>query len=222
MTSPAKRRHAVTDLQERFPVSERRACRVIGFPRSSQRYQPQVVDREAPLTKQIIGLATQYGRYGYRRITALLRQAGWRVNHKCVERIWRREGLKVPSRQPKRHRLWLNDGSCVRLRPTHARHVWSYDFLLASTDNGRPFRILNVIDEYSRECLATRVARHLTAEDVQDCLTELFCQQGVPEYVRSDNGPEFTAQKIRTWLNELGTGTLFIETGSPWDLRRLH
>ncbi len=198
MTSPAKRRRAVTYLQERFPVSERRACRVIGLPRSSQRYQPQVVNREAPLTQRIIELATQYGRYGYRRITALLRNAGWRVNHKCVERIWQREGLKVPSRQPKRRRLWLNDGSCVRLRPEQPQHVWSYDFMLACTHNGRPFRILNVIDEYSRECLATRVARHLTAEDVQDCLTELFCQQGVPEYVRSDNGPELTADRVRT------------------------
>src|SRR5512146_692902 len=158
MTSPAKRRQAVTSLQERFPVSERRACRVMGLPRSSRRYQPQVVDREAPLTQQIIELATQDGRYGYRRITALLRKGGWRVNPKCVERIWHREGLKVPPKQPKRRRLWLNDGSCVRLRPTHSRHVWSYDFVLASTDNGRPFRILNVMDEYTRECLASRVA----------------------------------------------------------------
>src|SRR5512146_2627647 len=135
MTSPAKRRQAVTSLQERFPVSERRACRVIGLPRSSRRYQPQVVDREAPLTKQIIELATPYGRYGYRRITALLRTEGWRVNHKRVERIWRREGLKVPPKQPQRRRLWLTDGSCVRLRPMHPRHVWSYDFMLANTWN---------------------------------------------------------------------------------------
>ncbi len=222
MTSPAKRRQVVMHLQEVFPVSERRACRVIGLPRSSQRYRPQVVDREAPLTQRVIQLATQYGRYGYRRIVALLRREGWPVNHKRVERIWRQEGLKVPQKQPKRRRLWLNDGSCVRLHPGHPRHVWSYDFMLASTDNGRPFRILNVMDEYTRECLATRVARQLTAEDVQECLTELFCRHGVPEYVRSDNGPEFTSQKIRTWLNELGPSTLFIEPGSPWDLRWLH
>jgi len=204
-------------VQAVFPVSERRACRVIGVPRSSQRHQPQDVDREAPLTQRITELATQYGRYGYRRVTALLRQEGWWVNHKRVERIWRCEGLKVPQKQPKRRRLWLNDGSCVRLRPEHPRHVWSYDFVSAQTHNGRPFRILNVIDEYTRECLATRVARQLKAEDVQDCLTELFCVRGVPKYVRSDNGPEFTARKTRRWLNELGTGTLFIEPGSPWE-----
>lgn len=217
MTSPAKRRQVVEHVQGVFPISERRACRVIGIPRSSQRYHPRDVDRETLLTKRIIELATQYGRYGYRRITALLRSEGRRVNHKQVERIWRREGLKVPQKQPKRRRLWLNDGSCVRLRPEHARHVWSYDFVLACTHNGRPFRVLNVIDEFTRECLATRVARQLKADDVQDCLTELFCQRGVPEYVRSDNGPEFTADTIRTWLNELGTGTLFIEPGSPWE-----
>jgi transposase InsO family protein len=217
MTSPAKRRQVAEQVQNVFPISERRACRVIGISRSSQRYQPQAVDGDAPLTKQIVYFATRYGRYGYRRITALLRHEGWWVNHKRVERIWRREGLKVPQKQPKRRRLWLNDGSCVRLRPEHARHVWSYDFVLACTHNGRPFRILNVIDEYTRECLATRVARQLKADDVQDCLTELFCRHGVPKYVRSDNGPEFTARQVRTWLNELGTGTLFIEPGSPWE-----
>src|SRR5512146_1347568 len=157
MTSPAKRRQAVTSLQERFPVSERRACRVIGLPRSSRRYQPQVVDREAPLTKQIIELATQYGRYGYRRITALLRREGWRVNHKRVERIWRQEGLKVPKKQPRRGRLWLNDGSCLRLRPAWPNHVWSYDFVADRTSDGRPLKILTVVDEYTRECLAIDV-----------------------------------------------------------------
>ena len=174
-------------------------------------------DAEAPLTTRMVALATRYGRYGYRRITALLRQEGWRVNHKRVERIWRREGLKVPPRQPKRGRLWLNDGSCVRLRPQYPRHVWSYDFMRECTHNGQPFRILNVIDEYTRECLATRVARNLTGEDVQACLTELFCQRGVPVHLRSDNGPEFTANQLRRWLNELGAKTLFIEPGSPWE-----
>ena len=217
MTSPAKRRQVVAHVQSVFPISERRACRVMRLPRSSQRYHPQAANEDAPLTKQIVYFATRYGRYGYRRITALLRNEGWRVNHKRVERIWRREGLKVPQKQPNRRRLWLNDGSCVRLRPEYARHVWSYDFMLACTHNGRPFRILNVIDEYTRECLAVRVARQLKAEDVQACLTELFCTHGVPKYVRSDNGPEFTADTIRTWLNELGTGTLFIEPGSPWE-----
>jgi len=162
-------------------------------------------------------LATRFGRYGYRRITALLRQEGWRVNHKRVERIWRREGLKVPALQPKRGQLWLNDGSCVRLRPECPQHVWSYDFIREQTHNGRPFRILNVIDEFTRECLATRVARNLTGADVQECLTELFCQRGVPVHLRPDNGPEFTAHQLRRWLNELGASTLFIEPGSPWE-----
>jgi len=200
-----------------FHVSERRACRVIRIARSSQRYPVRSGSVDRPLTKRMVALATRYGRYGYRRITALLRREGWRVNHKRVERIWRREGLKVPPRQPKRGRLWLNDGSCVRLRPEYPQHVWSYDFMRECTHNGRPFRILNVIDEYTRECLATRVARNLKVEDVQECLTELFCQRGVPLHLRSDNGPEFTARQIRRWLHELGASTLFIEPGSPWE-----
>lgn len=204
-------------MREEFRVSERRACRALRQPRSTQRYRVRSGDADAPLTKQIVKLATRYGRYGYRRITALLRREGWRVNHKRVERIWRREGLKVPARQPKRGRLWRNDGSCVRLRPEYPQHVWSYDFMREQTHDGKPFRILNVIDEYTRECLASRVARKLTEEDVQECLTELFCQHGVPAHLRSDNGPEFTAKKMRTWLNELGATTLFIEPGSPWE-----
>lgn len=165
----------------------------------------------------MVALATRYGRYGYRRITALWRQEGWRVNHKRVERIWRKEGLKVPAREPKHGRSRLNDGSCVRLRPEYPQHVWSYDFMRECTHNGRAFRILNVIDEYTRECLATRVARQLTVGDVQECLTEWFCQRGLPMHLRSDNGPEFTAKELRKWSNELGARTLFIERGSPWE-----
>ncbi len=217
MTSPARRRPVVEQLREVFSLSERRVCRAIEQPRSSQRYLPQIPDRDAPLTQQIVALATRYGRYGYRRITALLQAEGWWVNHKKVERIWRLEGLKVPQKQPKRGRLWLNDGSCVRLRPEHPNHVWSYDFMLDTTDDGRPFRILNVIDEYTRECLAIRVARKLKKGDVEECLTELFCSRGVPEHIRSDNGSEFTAKSIRKWLNDLGAKTLFIEPGSPWE-----
>jgi putative transposase len=207
----------VENAQEMFAISERRACRALGQPRSSQRYSPQTSEAEERLTESIVSLATQYGRYGYRRITALLRWEGWRVNHKGVERIWRREGLKVPQRQPKRGRLWLNDGSCIRLRPQHPGHVWSYDFVADRTHNGRPLRMLTVIDEYTRECLAIRVGRRLKAEDVQECLTELFCARGTPKHIRSDNGPEFTSHRIRRWLNELGTQTLFIEPGSPWE-----
>jgi putative transposase len=162
-------------------------------------------------------LATRYGRYGYRRITALLNERGWKVNRKRVERIWRREGLKVPQKQPKRGRLWLNDGSCIRLRPEHKDHVWSYDFVTARTADGRAFRTLIIIDEYTRECLAILVGRRLTSEDVIDQLFNLFVLRGVPEHIRSDNGPEFTAKSIRKWLERLGVKTLFIEPGSPWE-----
>ena len=162
-------------------------------------------------------LACQYGRYGYRRITALLRNDGWRVNHKCVERIWRQEGLKVPQKQPKRRRLWLNDGSCMRLRPEHPNHVWSYDFVADRTRNGRPLRLLPVLDEYTREPLAIKVDRRLTTYDVIEQLAELFVQRGIPDYIRSDNGSEFTSEVVRGWLQRLGVKTLFIEPGSPWE-----
>jgi len=165
----------------------------------------------------MINLATTYGRYGYRRITALLRREGWQVNHKRVERLWRQEGLKVPQRQPKRGRLWLNDGSCVRLRPEHRNHVWSYDFVHARTRDGRGFRMLTVLDEYTRECLAIDVARNLTHEDVLHRLAKLFFMRCIPEHIRSDNGSEFTAKVVRNWLKRLGVTTLYIEPGSPWE-----
>jgi len=169
------------------------------------------------LRERIIELATQYGRYGYRRITALLREEEWQVNHKRVERIWRQEGLKVPKKQPKRRRLWLNDGSCIRLSPQFKDHVWSYDFMVASTVEGRAFRILNIIDEYTRECLAISVKRRITSQDVIDQLFQLFIFRSLPGHIRSDNGPEFTAKAIRRWLNHVGVETLFIEPGSPWE-----
>jgi putative transposase len=165
----------------------------------------------------MVALATAYGRYGYRRITALLRQAGWRVNAKRIERLWRREGLKVPARQPKRGRLWLNAGSCVRLRPAYRNHVWAYDFVHERTHDGRALRMLTVVDEYTRECLAICVARRLTAEDVLQQLTALFVARGTPAYLRSDNGPELTATAVREWLARVGVTTLFIEPGSPWE-----
>jgi len=147
-------------------VSERRACRVIGQPRATQRYERQQADDEEQLRRQIVDLASQYGRYGYRRVTALLQEAGWQVNRKRVERIWRQEGLKVPQKQPKRGRLWLNDGSSLRLKPEFAKHVWSYDFMQERTHDGKTFRILNIIDEYTRECLLAKVARNFTHHDV--------------------------------------------------------
>jgi putative transposase len=186
--------------------------------RNTQRRSYEANDEEKQLVADITALATRYGRYGYRRITAILNNdKGWWVNHKRVERIWRKEGLKVPSKQPKRGRLWLNDGSCIRLRPEHKDHVWSYDFMTARTQDGRAFRMLNIIDEYTRECLAILVKRRLTSEDVIDQLYTLFLLRGVPEHIRSDNGPEFTAKEIRKWLARMGVKTLFIEPASPWE-----
>lgn len=202
---------------QKLKVSERRACKVLDQPRSTQRHVPRVSDDEEALVKRIIELAEQYGRYGYRMITGLLRNEGWRVNHKRVERIWRKEGLKVPKKQPKRKRLWLNDGSCIRLRPQYKNHVWSYDIVYERTHDGRPLRILTIIDEYTRESLAISVGRRVTSESVIEQLTDLFIRKGLPEHVRSDNGSEFTAKAIRHWLESLGVKTLFIEPGSPWE-----
>jgi len=176
-----------------------------------------VRDDEDALTRRILELASCYGRYGYRRITALLCREGWRVNHKRVERIWRREGLKVPKKQPKRGRLWLNDGSCIRLRPTHRDHVWSYDFIFDRTRDGRAVKILTVIDEYTRECLALRAERGMKSEDVLEVLDDLFIRRGIPEHIRSDNGPEMTAEIVRFWLETLEVKPLYIEPGSPWE-----
>ena len=201
---------------EQLGVSQRRACQVITQPRATQRYsQGRDLDKDA-LVSRIVELATRYGRYGYRRVTALLKSEGWRVNHKRVERIWRIEGLKVPGKQPKRGRLWLNDGSCIRLRPERKDHVWSYDFVAARTADGRAFRILAIVDEYTRECLAMVVKRSITSQDVLDQLYMLFLVRGVPEHIRSDNGPEFTSKAVREWLSNLGVMALFIEPGSPW------
>ena len=204
-------------VRGKLGVSERRVCRVIDQPRSTQRDNPVVRDDEECLRVEIIRLASKYGRYGYRRITALLKREGFRVNHKRVERIWREESLKVPKKQPKRGRLWLNDGSCVRLRPTHRNHVWSYDFVADRTHDGRSIKMLTVIDEYSRECLAIVVERRLQSDDVLSCITELFVKHGPPEHIRSDNGSEFTARVVHQWLKRLGVQTLFIEPGSPWE-----
>ena len=204
-------------VKGKLDVSERRVCRVIGQPRSTQRDRAIVKDDEGCLRSEIIRLASRYGRYGYRQITGLLKGKGFRVNHKRVERIWREEGLKVPNKQPRRGRLWLNDGSCVRLRPTHRNHVWAYDFVAERTHDGRPIKMLTVIDEYSRECLAIVVERRLQSDDVLSCLAELFIRHGPPEHIRSDNGSEFTAKVVRHWLKRLGVQTLFIEPGSPWE-----
>jgi len=207
----------VEHVRGRLQVTERQACRVLSQPKTTQRRTLKPPDDEESLTRAIIELATEFGRYGYRRVTALLRALGWHVNHKRVERIWRREGLKVPQRQPKRGRLWLNDGSCIRLRPERSNHVWAYDLVAVRTHEGKPVRLLTVMDEFSRECMAIRAARKIRSDDVLQLLTELFTLKGVPEHIRSDNGPEFTSKAVREWLRKVGVKTLFIEPGSPWE-----
>jgi putative transposase len=207
----------VGHAREKYEVSERHACRLLGQWRRTQRYAAiQRIDEEA-LAEAVIALASEYGRYGYRRITALLQRDGWQVGKDRVQRIWRREGLKVPQKQRPRRRLWLNDGSCIRLRPERANHVWSYDFVSAMTHDGRTLRMLTLIDEYTRESLAIRVARRLGRYEVIEALADVMLFRGIPEHIRSDNGPEFVAKELRQWLEKVGTGTLYIEPGSPWE-----
>lgn len=217
MVGPSRRRDFVDHVVDKLHVSQRRACKAVGQVRSTQWRRPKISDDEKALTSAIIDLASRFGRYGYRRITALLRAQGWHVNHKRVARIWRREGLKVPSKQPKRGRLWLNDGSCIRLRPQYRNHVWAYDFVHGRTHDGRAFRMLTVIDEYSRECQAILTQRRLRSQDVLETISELFLEHGTPEHIRSDNGPEFVAIALRDWLKRVEVRTLYIEPGSPWE-----
>ena len=190
---------------------------MLNQPRSVQRHKSNRSLEQEVLRKDIVRLASKYGRYGYRRITALLRTEGWIVNHKRVQRIWREEGLKVPVKQPKRGRLYLNDGSCIRLRPCWKNHVWSYDFVTDRLKSGKRIRMLTVIDEYTRKCLAIRVGPTLKSDDVLDTLSTLFITEGTPDYIRSDNGSEFTAKTLREWIESVGVKTAYIEPGSPWE-----
>ena len=204
-------------IRAKYGLSERQSCRIVGQPRGTQRYTAIVRADEDALTRAIISLASQYGRYGYRRITSLLADAGWQVGCDRVQRIWRREGLKVPRKQKPRGRLWLNDGSCIRLRPRHRNHVWSYDFVEAQTHDGRKVRLMTLIDEFTRECLAIRVARRINSFGVIETMADVMLTRGVPEHVRSDNGAEMTAKVVRSWFATLGAKTLYIEPGSPWE-----
>ena len=204
-------------VRSRHRYSERRICRALGIQRSSIRYLPQPRSDEASLRASVLRLASQYGRYGYRQVTGLLWQEGWEISKSRVERIWKLEGLKVPSKQPKRGRLWLSDGSCIRLRPQHRNHVWSWDFVIDRTDDGRPIKILTLIDEYTKEALAIYPDRRIRSQDVIDIFADVMVERGVPEYIRSDNGPEMVAKKLRGWLGRVGATTLYITPGSPWE-----
>ena len=217
----------MVQVRQRLGVSERRACRVLGQARSTQRRIPKRREDEEALREDVVKVARRFGCYGYRMVTGMLRTEGWAVNHKRVERIWRQEGLKVPSKQPKRGRLWLTDGSCIRLRPLYQHHVWAYDFVADRTYDGRPLKMLTVLDEYSRECLAIVVARRLQADDVLQTLSELFAEHGPPANLRSDNGHgherlQSTIHR-RLWLHRKAMSTqaprvawkLFLETTPP-------
>jgi len=204
-------------VRSRHRYSERRICRALGIGRSSIRYLPQPRSDEEPLRADIIRLAAQYGRYGYRMIAGLLGQEGWQVSRSRVERIWKQEGLKVPQKQPKRGRLWLADGSCVRLRPLYRNHVWSWDFVMDRTDDGRPIKMLTLIDEHTKEALAICPARRIRANDVIGIFADVMVERGVPEFIRSDNGPEMVAKTLRNWLARVGAKTLYITPGSPWE-----
>jgi putative transposase len=203
-------------VQQRFRVSERRACRTLGQARSSQRFVPVKALRDSDLVERLKELSKKHPRYGYRRIHALLVREGWRVNRKRVQRIWRGEGLKVPQRQRKRRRLGTSENGCVRHRAEYKNHVWSYDFTMDQTADGKRLKMMPVVDEFTRECHAIEVERSFTAQDVISTLSYLFQVHGEPEYIRSDNGPEFIAKAVQEWLASSGVKTLYIEPGSPW------
>jgi putative transposase len=207
----------VRHVQQRFEVSERRACRALDQPRSSQRYAASKPKRDQALVERMKALSKQYPRYGYRRVHALLRREGWPVNRKRVQRLWRAAGLKVPQRQRKRRRLGNSENGCVRHRAEYKNHVWSYDFTMDQTADGKRLKLMPVVDEFTRECHAIEVERSFTAQDVINTLSYLFQVHGEPEYIRSDNGPEFIAAAVQEWLASSGVKTLYIEPGSPWE-----
>lgn len=215
--SPARKREAACKLQDQFAASERRACRVLNQPRSSQRRRPKPREDEPRLVQRMLELARKHPRYGYRFITAKLRQEGWQVNFKRTYRLWRREGVKVPQKKRKKRRLGTSDNACHRRRAEHKDHVWCWDFIFDRTESGSQLKWLSIEDEYTRECLCLKVDRSITSEDVIDTLSELFAMLGVPEHIRSDNGPEFIARAIQRWLGQVAVKTLYIEPGSPWE-----
>lgn len=205
------------ELQQVFEVSERRACRVVDQPRSTQRYESHPRDDEEALTRRMLELAKERPRFGYRRIGQLLRREQWQASDTRVYRLWRREGLKVPQKTRKRRRLGTSENGCQFRRSEHPDHVWCWDFVFDRTESGSTLKWLSIVDEYTRECLTLKVNRSITSEDVIDTLAELFAMRGVPRCIRSDNGPEFVAKEIQRWLKQLEVETLYIEPGSPWE-----
>ena len=206
-------------VQKRFGISERRACRVLDQPRSSQRYVSTKAGKDAALVKRMVALSRENPRYGYRRMWALLRREGRVVNKKRVQRLWREADLKVPAKKVvrKRRRMGDSENATTRKRANHVNHVWSYDFAMDQTEDGRRLKVMPVVDEYSRECLALQMERSITARDVVETLDRLFTERGEPDYIRSDNGPEFIAEAVKKWLAACGVKTLYIEPGAPWE-----
>lgn len=204
-------------MRRSLKISERRACRVLGQPRQTQRYRPRIKEQERRLVERMLALVRAHPRYGYRRIWALLKREGWKVNRKRVHRLWRREGLKVPQKARKKRYLGHSANGCARHRAEHIDHVWAWDFIFDRTTSGRSLKWLSIVDEYTRECLALVVGRSITAEDVLDVVAELFVVRGVPGHLRSDNGPEFIAQALRRWLEWTEAKTLYIAPGAPWE-----
>jgi transposase InsO family protein len=217
VVTAGQRREAARQLQEAFDVSERRACRVLGQPRSTQRQMPKAKEDEGRLVARMLELVRQHPRYGYRRIWALLRREGWRVNRKRVHRLWRQQGLKVPRKQRKKRRLGSSANSCVRRPAERKDHVWAWDFLHDRTSDGGPLKWFTLVDEYTRECLALEVRRGMTAKAVSAVLAAVVKERGMPAHIRSDNGPEFIARAIRAWMSTAGLETLYIEPGAPWE-----
>jgi putative transposase len=203
-------------VRQKLEVSERRTCRTVGVARSSQRYEATQQDDDS-LRLALIRLAKQYGRYGYRKIAALLRIEGWQVNHKKVERLWREEGLQMPQRHKKRKRLYHKKHSIIRLRPKYQNHIWAIDFVHDKLAGGRSFKMLTVLDEYTREALCVTVKPRMGNAEVLEALYPLFLKHGRPEFIRSDNGPEFIAKNFQTWLNRVGIKPIRIYPGSPWE-----
>jgi len=219
--SPERRRRVITEVRHRLGpdrVSERRACRVLDQPRGTQRYQARRASDEGQLLAAMRRLARQRPRFGSPRIHELLVASGWSINNKRVHRLWKQEHMQVPRKQHRRRRLpGSEENSCMRYRSERINHVWSYDFLVDRTEDGRQLKLLTVIDEYTRECLAIEVARSFTADDVVGVLEYLFAVRDRPAHLRSDNGPEFVAQAVRSWLTRADVKTLFIAKGSPWE-----
>ena len=218
MVSAAQRRQAVRQLQETFGISQRRACRVLEQPRATQRQEPKKAREEQErLLTRMLELVRRHPRFGYRRIWALLRREGWRVNRKRIYRLWRQQGLKVPRKQRKKRRLGSSANSCVRRPAEYKDHVWAWDFLHDRTTDGRPLKWFTLVDEYTRECLALEVRRGMTAQAVSEVLARVVQERGAPAHIRSDNGPEFIARAIRSWVGKAGLEVLYIEPGAPWE-----